>query len=129
MVRAGFSREQFLRRGAAATGGLAAAGLLDPLSAFARSSGDPRPIPGGLNVTATGIDLVTHDPTVHVLPPGLGFEMSTITDFNGAVGASEIQGTAHGDGTVYAFDTDMRFMRGTFVDLDGRVQHGSFGFI
>ena len=87
----------------------------------------PRPIPGGFdssfNIVPTGAD-------VHVLPPGIGFEMSTITDFNGVVAASEIRGTAHGsDGSVWDFDTDMRFMRGDFVGLDGRVHHGTFGFI
>ena len=56
-----------------------------------------------------------------MLPAGIGFEMSTITDFNGVVGASEIRGTAHGsDGKVYGFDTDMRFMQGDVRRLDGR---------
>jgi hypothetical protein len=56
--------------------------------------------------------------------------MSTITDFNGVVGASETRGIAHGsDGTTYSFDCDMRFMRGMYVGLDGRHHDGSFGFI
>jgi len=123
-VRQAISRGQFLRRGAATVGGLA---LLDPASAFARSSGDPRPIPGGLD---ENFQPVAADPLVHVLPPGIGFEMSTITDFDGIVGGSEIRGTARGsDGTTYDFDTDMRFMSGTYVDLDGRVRSGTFGFI
>jgi hypothetical protein len=76
----------------------------------------------------------TPDPTkafIHVLPPGIGFEMSTITDFNGIVAAAEIRGTAGGsDGTSYGFDCDMRFMTGTYVDLNGRlVKKGTFGFI
>jgi hypothetical protein len=67
---------------------------------------------------------------VHVLPPGIGFEMSTITDFNGVVAASETRGRAHGsDGTNYGFDTDMRFMLGTYRGLDGRIRKGAFGFI
>jgi len=123
-----YSRGQFLRRSAAAAGGVAGLGLVDARAAFGtRGSGAPRPIPGGFDES---FNLVPHDPFIHVLPPGVGFEMSTITDFNGVVGGSEIRGTAHGsDGTAYSFDTDMRFMRGTYVDLDGRVQHGSFGFI
>jgi hypothetical protein len=65
-----------------------------------------------------------------VLPPGIGFEMSSITDFNGVVAGSETRGTAHGsDGTAYDFDTDMRFMRGAYVGLDGRLRQGAFGFI
>ena len=52
---------------------------------------DPRPIPGGFD---GNFDPVPADPSVHVLPPAVGFEMSTITDFDGVVGAAEIQGTA-----------------------------------
>jgi hypothetical protein len=56
--------------------------------------------------------------------------MSTITDFNGDVAASEIRGTAHGsDGSTWEFDTDMRFMRGVYIDTAGRVREGAFGFI
>jgi hypothetical protein len=113
-----------LRRSAVVAGGIA---LFDPTSAFARSAGDPRPIPGGFDAD---FNLVPSDPFVHVLPPTLGFEMSTITDFNGVVGASEIRGTARGsDGTAYSFDTDMRFMQGMYVDTEGKLRKGSFGFI
>jgi hypothetical protein len=56
--------------------------------------------------------------------------MSTIGDFNGTLGAADIQGTAHGsDGTTYTFDADMRFMQGTYIDTAGNVQRGSFAFI
>lgn len=122
-----YSRGQFMRRSAVAVGGVASLGAIRPGAAFARSAGDPRPIPGGFSDT---FDLVPKDPFIHVLPPSLGLEMSTITDLNGVVGAAEIQGTAHGsDGTSYDFDTDMRFMQGTYVGLDGRVRKGSFGFV
>lgn len=123
------SRGQFLRRSAATVGGLAGLGLADPLTALAKgkSAGMPNPISGGFD---SNFQPVPSDPVVHVLPPGIGFEMSTITDFNGAVGASEIRGTAHGsDGSVWDFDTDMRFMQGQYVDTSGRMQHGTFGFI
>jgi hypothetical protein len=73
---------------------------------------------------------VPSNPFIHVLPPAVGFEMATITDFNGVVGAAEIQGTAVGsDGSSYAFDTDMRFMQGVFVDDGGRVRRATFGFV
>jgi hypothetical protein len=96
--------------------------------AFARGKpGDPKPIPGGL--TAEFMP-VPSNPFAHVLPPFPPFEMSTIGDFNGTLGAADIQGTAHGsDGTIYAFDADMRFMEGVYVDRAGRLQHGSFAFI
>ena len=87
----------------------------------------PRPIPGGFDKS---FNAVPSGAFVHVLPPSVGSEMSTITDFNGVVGASETQGTAHGsDGTAYSFDCDMRFMRGVYVGLDGRLHNASFGFI
>lgn len=127
MIAAGYSRGQFLRRGAVAVGAVAGLRLAHPAAAFGRPAGAPRPIPGGF---AENFDLVPKDPFIHVLPAGTGYEMSTITDFNGVVGASEILGTAHdSDGNVYAFDTDMRFMQGAYVDVDGRLQNGSFGFI
>jgi hypothetical protein len=124
---AGLSRRQLLSRSAIALGGLAGLGLLDAESLFARPTSAPRPIPGGFD---QNFNPVPSDPFIHVLPPAIGFEMSTITDFNGVVGASEIRGTAHGsDDTAYDFDTDMRFMRGVYAGLDGRLRQGAFGFI
>jgi hypothetical protein len=134
------SRRDVLVKGAAAAGGLAGLGLIDPVAALARGlhgpgpghgpgHGDPRPIPGGLD---ENFQPVPSDPFIHVLAPGLGpqLEMSTITDFKGVIGASEIRGVARGsDGSIWDFDTDMRFMQGTFVDMSGHVRKGSFGFI
>jgi len=122
------SRRQALRRGAMAVGGAAGLGLLDPSGVLGKTTAAPRPIPGGLDLTTlmyvpTGAD-------IHCLLPCIGFEMATVTDFNGVVGGSETRGTAHGsDGTSYTFDCDMRFMEGLYVGLDGRPHLGSFGFI
>ena len=121
------SRRQLLGRGAMALGGLAGVGLLDPSGAVGQTTGAPRPIPGGFDIN---FNPVPSNPFIHVLSPGIGFEMSSITDFNGVVGGSETRGTAHGsDGTTYDFDTDMRFMRGVYIGLDGRLRQGAFGFI
>lgn len=123
------SRRQVLARGAAAAGGLAGLGLLEPALALARGHGTPSPIPGGLDENFVP---VPSDPFIHVLAPGLGpqLEMATITDFKGVIGASEIRGTARGsDGSTWDFDTDMRFMEGTYVDSNGDVRKGSFGFV
>ena len=126
MLAAGFSRAQFLRRAAVAAGGAAGYGLLGPQLAYGANRA-PRPIPGGFD---ENFGLVPSDPFIHVLPPYVGFEMSTITDFNGVIAAGEIQGTAHGsDGSTYTFDADMRFMRGIYVGMDGRRRQGSFGFV
>jgi hypothetical protein len=115
-----------LARGAVAFGGAAGLGLLDPRWAWgAGASAAPRPIPGGLSLT-TGT-FVPSGADLHVLSPGIGFEMSTITDFNGVIGGSETRGTANNQ--TYSFDCDMRFMRGVYVGLDGRPHNASFGFI
>jgi hypothetical protein len=121
-------RRQFLRRAAVTAGGVASFGLVETATALGgHPTGDARPIPGGFN---GNFEPVPSNPFIHVLPPALGFEVSTITDFKGVVGASHIQGTAHGsNGSTYFFDTDMRFMQGTYVDLHGRMRDASFGFV
>jgi len=123
------SRWQVIVRGAVAAVGLAGLGLVEPALALARGHGNANPIPGGLDES---FNPVPSDPFIHVLAPGLGpeLEMATITDFKGVIGASEIRGTAHGsDGSTWDFDTDMRFMQGIYVDRNGQVRKGSFGFI
>jgi hypothetical protein len=110
-----------------AMGGLAGVGMLDPSLALAASDPAPRPIPGGLS---KGFKQVPNHPFVHVLSPGIGSEMSTITDFKGVVAGSETRGKAHGsDGSTWDFDTDMRFMHGLYIGTDRRLRHGTFGFI
>jgi hypothetical protein len=122
-----YSRRQLLHRGAAALGGFAGLGLLEPASVLARANPAPRPIPGGLDKTFMP---VPKNAFVHVLAPGIGFEMATITNFDGIVAGSETRGTAHGsDGTRYDFDTDMRFMHGSYMGLDGRRRTAAFGFV
>jgi hypothetical protein len=118
----------WLRRGGLVAGVAALALIVFVASASGRGKpGDPKPIPGGF---AADFSPVPSDPFVHVLPPSLPFEMATIGDFSGTIGASEIQGTARGsDGTSYTFDTDMRFMQGVYLDATGKLQHGSFAFI
>jgi hypothetical protein len=121
------SRRQAIGQGALALAGLAGAGLLDPRLALALSGAGPRPIPGGFDQNQMP---VATNPFIHVLIPGIGFEMSTITDFNGVVAGSEIRGVARGsDGSTWDFDTDMRFMSGSYRGLDGRLRQGAFGFI
>ena len=121
------SRRQALRRGALAAGAFGGLGMLDVPSAFASWGAQPKPIPGGFDES---FNLVPKDPFIHVLPPAVGFEMATITDFRGTIAAGETQGTAVGsDGSRYTFDTDMRFMQGQYVGRDGRRRWGSFGFV
>ena len=123
LARTRVSRRQFLRGGAVAVGSLAGSGVF-AASAFGDSGSDPRPIPGGFD---ENFNPVPSSPFIHVLPPGIGFEMSTITDFNGVVAAADIQGTANNG--AFLFDADMRFMEGLYVGTDGRLRQGAFGFI
>jgi hypothetical protein len=108
-----------------------AVGATFGLPAFAATAkpgtGVPNPIPGGFDETFTP---VPSDPFIHILPPAPGFEMATITDFNGTVAAAEIRGSAVGtDDSQWDFDADMRFFEGTFVDTAKRLRHGAFAFV
>jgi hypothetical protein len=136
------SRGVLLRRTAALAGGAAALGVLGAGPALGAppgpgpgpgpgrkgKDGDPSPIPGG--IAADLQTPVTSNPYIHVLAPWVGFEMSTITDFDGVVGGAEIQGTARDNkGGSYWFDCDMRFMTGRYVDMNGHRRDGAFGFV
>jgi hypothetical protein len=117
------SRRQVISAGA---GGAAAMTLLGsrlwlPQMAHAAAPipADPTPIP------------LTLGP-FHVQLLGPGQEPSTITDFNGFVGVADVQGTGTGTGPgagSLLFDTDMRFMNGEYVGVDGKHYHGTFGFV
>jgi hypothetical protein len=102
---------------------VAMAGALRPIAAWAGGA-DPKPIPGGL---------VVGDQGYHVFLPGATNEPSTITDFDGVVGILQVQGSGTGrqGGAVVPlnFDNDMRFMQGRYIGQDGRLHHGTFGFI
>jgi hypothetical protein len=126
-MKAGFPRGDWSRRVVVVAVAAVALAVFVAAASARGKPGDPQPIPGGF---AADLSPVPADPFIHVLPPSLPFEMATIGDFNGTIGAAEIQGTAHGsDGTAYTFDTDMRFMVGEYLDAAGQLQHGSFAFI
>src|SRR5205823_5318043 len=67
--------------------------------------------------------------------PGFGVENSSITDFDGAIGFADVQGTGTGtdrltgQSETLLFDSDMRFMRGVYVGQDGGVRRGTFAFV
>lgn len=118
------SRGRFVRVAAGTTGVILGADVL-PLLAHAAppTNATPKPIPGGFSIG---------DLTFHV-SGGPGAEPSSITDFNGVVGIAFVMGT--GTGTTASgsepllFDSDMRFMTGEYVAVDGHHYHGTFGFV
>jgi hypothetical protein len=119
----GVTRRTFLGRSAGAVGAVAGLGLVGAAPAFAAVS-DPKPIPGGVQPGGPGT------PVFHLFLPGAGNEPSTITDFNGFVGITEIAGTGEdGDGAPLDFDVDLRFMKGLYAGEDGKLRHGAFAFV
>jgi hypothetical protein len=113
------SRRQVIQTAAGGTAAILGSRLLAP--GFAQAHADtrafvaPRPIPESIFPGAP----------FHVLSPD-SEEPATITDFNGFIGATEIQGTGT-DGLL--FDVDMRFMQGVYVGEDGKVHQDTFGFV
>jgi hypothetical protein len=119
------TRRGFLGAGAGATGAF----LLQPAAALAGSPHrtDSSPNPTASKVTINGL-------TFSLTSFGPGLDPSSITDFNGFVGVADVQGTGTGtnpDGSTETllYDTDMRFMTGTYRGKDGQVYKGTFGFV
>jgi hypothetical protein len=132
------ARRQFLRSAAGATGLALGSGLWMPVLARAAppsSSVLPNPIPGGF--VGPGGELYHNfappvDPQLGGLP-WPQFDLSPITDFNGALGVARIEGTgtlttSAGTTTGVPFDADMRFVKGLYVGVDGNNHQGTFGF-
>jgi hypothetical protein len=106
-------------------GALAATNLLLPHVAL-----------GGGNVTTAAPKPIPPNPDflgLHLFFPVEGNEPASIFDFNGFCGVTELQGTGtltmDGKATQAVFDVDNRFMTGEYVGADGRMHHGTFGFI
>ena len=128
-ARHGPSRRAFIGGTAAAAAGASlGSGLLWPAAASAGSFSvsPPRPTPATTTINGVAFHFVN--------PFQAGVDPSSITDFKGFVGAADVQGTGtarNPDGSVETllFDTDMRFMQGTYVGLDGAVHEATFGFV
>ena len=112
----------------AVTGAVAGSGLLSPILVRAEEGRvAPKPLTYGFQ-PAPGA------PTFRVSDLQPSSELSTITDFKGKVGAADVQGTGtatHPDGTTerLLFDSDMRFMTGVYVGVDGELHQGTFAFV
>lgn len=122
--RTAHSRRSFLQGSATLAAGLAIPSILRASPEVAL----PNPIPGGL-------DLLGNGHIFHVYLPGTAPELSTITDFNGVLGATEILGSWTGGDAVptadtpLVFDADVRFMAGEYIGRDGRHHQGNFAFV
>ncbi len=116
------SRRTFMGSMAGVAGAAAGTGLF-PLSALAAKPANSDPKPTSQQVTLGGV-------TFSLAFFGPGIDPSSIGDFNGFVGVADVQGTGKTNtGEVLLFDTDMRFMSGVYVGVDGAVHKGTFGFI
>jgi hypothetical protein len=125
--RLSLSRRAFFGAAAGTTGAALAAQLIAPVSALADKPSDatPKPIPNGTTINGVTFRFQFFGP---------GLEPATITDFKGLVGVADVQGTGtatnpDGSTETLLFDTDMRFMKGTYVSVDGAVRKGTFGFV
>jgi len=112
---------------AAAAGASLGSGLLWPAAGSAKALSAAAPRPTRAKVTIHGV-------TFHLTSFGPGMDPSSITDFKGLIGVADVRGhgtARHPDGRVekLLFDTDMRFMKGVYVGLDGKVHRGTFGFV
>lgn len=123
-----FSRRQVMKTIAGASGAVLGAGVLLPTLTQAADGTDPKPIPTGIQPFGPGTE------TFHLYLPEAGNELSTITDFNGMIAATQVQGTGMGTDASGAkipllFDVDARLMQGQYVGMDGQVHTGAFALI
>ena len=117
------SRRAFIGSMAGVAGAAVGAGLIPANVLAGKPSTNLTPKPTTQQVTFGGL-------TFSLSFFGEGLDPSSITDFNGFVGVADVQGTGKtGDGETLVFDTDMRFMSGVYVGVDGAVHKGAFGFI
>jgi hypothetical protein len=125
------SRRGFIGKTAGVAGAALGASLLSPATAFAhkRRNAAPRPTPNTFTVPPPAPPIAFHFTSF-----GAGTDPSSITDFKGVVGVADVQGDGTGtnpDGSTETllFDTDMRFMSGVYVGVDGEVHKGAFVFV
>ena len=121
------SRRAFMGGAAGLTATALGASVFRASAAWAKSGSVAVPKPTTNVLSLGGLDF-------HLTSFGPGMDPSSITDFNGFVGVADVQGTGTGtnaDGfqEPLLFDTDMRFMDGQFVGIDGKVHQGVFGFV
>ncbi len=119
------SRRQFLGATAVAGGAALSSPMWAPILAEAKVGVDPKPIP---QTIAPGAPF-------HLQLLAATAEPSSITDFRGVVGGADLLGSGWGTDTKTGVRThlftaiDNRFMKGTYVGVDGRRHEAAFGFV
>jgi len=97
------------------------------------SAAAPLPIPGGVLVPNPfgGPDVHLNFPgPANSTVPGHGGEPSTITNFNGFTGDTQVTSTGtDNNGNPLLWRSDVRFMQGTYQGVDGNLHHGTFAEI
>jgi hypothetical protein len=95
----------------------------------------PNPIPGGVpGLKPFGI-FIHHNPLNPATALADISDPSQITDFSGTVGLTHIRGGGTGTNTLtgetarLAFQADMGFSQGEFIDTDGRRHNGTLAFV
>jgi hypothetical protein len=127
------SRRRFLQT-AAGTLGTLGTGLLWPNWTWAAGR-DPKPNPGGFANPTGGSFLHFNFPGPADAPPPNGNDPASITDFDGYIGQTHVQGTGTGTNTdtgdtfPLLFDVDARFMQGIYQSVDGRFLEARFVFV
>lgn len=135
------SRRNLIRGAAGAALGT---GLLRPSLAYASHDehdrgrfGGPRlkPIPGGVVPFKPFGVPVHHNPLNPAVSLADISDPSEIGDFDGFVGLTHIRGggtgtdTSTGTPTLLAYQADMGFGQGKFIDIDGHPSRGTFVFV
>jgi hypothetical protein len=136
LQRYAISRRQFARSAVSATiiGAALGTGLLKPANAQGRGPFTPVPIPGGTPALGGGFHVFGPTPDGSFDP--IDAEPATITNFNGFVGLTYVDGmvtqtnTSTGEVRRLPFvASDMRFMKGDFRATDGKVHQGAFALV
>src|ERR1700730_18068487 len=133
------SRRNLIR---AAAGAALGTGLVVPKPSYAWQDEDrkrcqgPRlkPIPGGGAPFKPFGVIVHHNPLNPATPLANINDPSQITDFDGLVGLTHIRGggtgtDAMGTPTPLAYQADMGFGKGKFIDINGHQRSGTFVFV
>jgi hypothetical protein len=130
------SRRNLIRGAAGAALGT---DLLLPKTAFADHQHDDKgrcrgpilkPIPGGGAPLTPFGTIVHHNPlNPAVALPDIS-DPSQVTDFDGFVGLTHIQGGGTGtDNTTLAYRADMGFSQGKLIGIDGQIHKGTWVFV